>query len=306
MPERSTWSGPVGPPSALHLGGPRLLTAHLREPMEPLAAARAVFALQAAEEIPRLLAELAATRSTGRSLGLTDHDMRTALVSSARRAPSTPFAWSARTARRGLGLAALRSLVAGEVRTPTEGTSNAVARAIGSVREGQRPTSPMDRWLAGLPSAGLAVVQAEAVTWATHLWTALDWCAFDQTPIIGRDRWWNSPHSSILAIRSRVEVRSVVVDGDQNQFSVHLVVLGGSRRPSVRAELGVVAMVEAVLAPRSLPPGRIVGWWPDSGHTVKVEVDRAALDMGVETVARTLATLGAAPVALEGVSRAAA
>jgi hypothetical protein len=65
-------------------------------------------------------------------------------------------------------------------------------------------------------------------------------------------------------------------------------------------------MVEAVQAPRSLPPGRIVGWWPDSGHTVTVEVDRAALDVGVEAVAHTLASAEADPVVSEGVARAAA
>ncbi|MGO8862422.1 MAG: hypothetical protein ACLQRH_16910 [Acidimicrobiales bacterium] len=274
--------------------------------MDPLAAARAVDAREAAEGIPRVLADLAASRSAGRSLHLTDHDVRTALAPSAGRAPSTPFAWSARTARRGLGLAALRFLVAGEARTPTEGTQSAIAGAIRSVREGNRPTSTMDRWLAGLPGAGLAVVQAEAVTWATHLWSALDWSAFARAPVIGRDHWWNSPHSPLLGIRSRAEVRSVSIDAGEVPFSVHLVVLGGSRRPTVRAELSVVAMVEALHAPRSLPPGRIVGWWPDSGHIVTVEVDRATLDVGVESVARTLATVEATPVAFEGVARAAA
>jgi hypothetical protein len=306
VPRRSTSGTPAGAPSAFHARGPRPLTVHLLGPVDPLAAARALAAREAAERIPRVLADLAASRSVGRSLRLTDHDVRTALAPVAGRPPCAPFAWSARTARRGLGLTALRSLVAGEVRTPTEATRNAIAGAIRSVREGNRPTSPMDRWLAGLPGAGLAVVQAEAVTWSTHLWSDLDWSAFDQTPVIGRDRWWNSPHSSLLAIRGRAEVRSVVVDGDEDPFSVHLVVLGGPRRPSVRAELSVVAMVEALHAPRSLPPGRIVGWWPDSGHIVTVEVDRAALDVGVESVSRTLATLEAAPVAFEGVARAAA
>ena len=306
MSERSTSNVSAERPSARHTGSLRPLTVDLLGPVDPLVAARAVAARQAAEDIPRVLADLAAARSVGRSLRLTDHDVRTALSSSAGPSPSTPFAWSARTARRGLGLSAVRSLVAGEARTPTDGARSAIAGAIHSVREGSRPASTMDRWLAGLPVAGLAVVQAEAVTWATRLWSALDWGAFGPAPDIGRDRWWNSPHSSLLAVRSRAEVRSVVVDRDENPFSVHLVVLGGSRRPSVRAELSVVAMVEAVHAPRSLPPGRIVGWWPDSGHTVTVDVDRAALDAGVEAVAHTLASAEPAPEVPEGVTRAAA
>jgi hypothetical protein len=152
----------------------------------------------------------------------------------------------------------------------------------------------MDRWLAGLPPAGRAVVQAEAVTWATRLWCALEWSAFDNPPIVGRDRWWDSPHSSLLALRSRAEVRAVARDLTGNPCSVHLVVLGGARRATIRSELSVVAMIEALHAPLSLPAGRVVGWWPDSGHRVTVEVDRVALRAGVAAVASTLASLGPA------------
>jgi hypothetical protein len=84
------------------------------------------------------------------------------------------------------------------------------------------------------------------------------------------------------------------------------VVLGGRRRATVRSELSVVAMVEALQAPRSLPPGRIVGWWPDSGHQVVVDVDQTSVAEGAATVARTLARMEAAPALLEVVTRAAA
>ena len=113
----------------------------------------------------------------------------------------------------------------------------------------------MGRWLAALPAAGLTAVQADAATWATRLWCALDWEAFEEPPVIGRDRWWDSPHSSLLAIRSRAEVRSVVTDGEGSPFSVHLVVLGGPRRPTIRSELSVLAMVEAMQAPALAPAG---------------------------------------------------
>ncbi len=146
-------------------------------------------------------------------------------------------------------------------------------------------------------------MQADAATWATRLWCALDWEAFPEPPVIGRDRWWDSPHSALLAIRSRAEVRSVVTDEGGSAFSVHLVVLSGPRRPTIRSELSVLAVVEAMQAPRSLPPGRIVGWWPDSGHLVKVEVDRVALADGVAAIARTLARSGGASTPFEAVAQ---
>ena len=102
------------------------------------------------------------------------------------------------------------------------------------------------------------------------------------------------------------EVRSVTRDHDGNAFSTHFVVLGGRRRATVRSELSVVAMTEVLQAQHSLPPARIVGWWPDSGHLVKLEIDQLALDVGVAAVARTLASAGATAANFEGATRAAA
>jgi hypothetical protein len=217
-----------------------------------------------------------------------------------------PFAWSAGTARRALGLVALRSLVAGTARTPSEGVHTAIGQTIRLVRQEQRPASTMDRWLAALSAASRAAVQAEAVTWTTRLWSALDWGAFSAPLTIGRDHWWDSPRSSLLAIRSRAEVRTVITDGEGHRFSSHLVVLGGPRRAAIRSELSVVALVEWLRMVDGVPPGRVVGWWPDSGHVVTVEADRSTLELGTATVARTLAFVQAPKSRPEGLQKAAA
>jgi hypothetical protein len=293
-------------PSPVAPQAPHGLTNDLLSPFGPLAAPHRAAVLDTVARIPQELADLAAPRPGGGSLRLTDHDVRTALAPAEVPPAPTPFAWSARTARRALGLAAVRGLVAGEERTPAEGVRATLAEGIRRARMGDGLASPMDRWLAGLPPGGSAAVQAEAVTWATRLWCALDWSAFDERPVIGRDRWWDSPHSSLLAIRSRAEVRSVALDPSGCPFSVHLVVLGGPRRPSIRSELSVVALVEALHAPASLPPGRVVGWWPDSGHVVKVDIDQAAVRDGVAAIARTLAPPEGPVVQLKRETRAAA
>jgi hypothetical protein len=285
---------------------PRTLTSVLLAPLGPLAAAHRAAVLETAARVPGELADLAARRPGGGSLRLTDHDIRTAMVPPDHRPAPTPFAWSARTARRALGLAAVRRLANGEGRSPADAVRLTVADAVRLATQGSGSVSSVDRWLTGLPSGGVAAVQAEAVTWATRLWCALDWGAFTDRPDIGRDRWWDSPHSSLLAIRSRAEVRAVALDPGGDPYSVHLVVLGGPRRASVRSELSVVAMVEALLAPASLPPGRIVGWWPDSGHLIAVEVDQAAVRAGVAAVTGALARVGAAPTPFGREERAAA
>jgi hypothetical protein len=282
------------------------LTGELLAPLGELTVGDRAAVGEAVLGLPRVLADLAVPRHGGGARRVTDHDVRLALAPQLDPGDSSPFAWSTRTARRGLGLAAVRSQLSGTTRSLVEGVRRASAAAIRSATEGHGSAASMDRWLAGLPAAGLAAVEADAVTWATRLWCALDWSAFEDPPTIGRDRWWDSPHSSLLAIRSRAEVRSISHDPSGNPFSVHMVVLTGPRRASVRAELSVIALVEALRAPSSLPPGRIVGWWPDSGHLVKVEVDQAVVAEGVSAIARTLAGTEPAPNPFEGVSRAAA
>ena len=292
--------------SASGTSSPRALTRALLEPFGASALDDRASVLDAARCIPRTLADLAVPRPGGASFHLTDHHVREALGPPDGVTPRTPFAWSALTARRALGLAGLRALLTGAVRSPVDGVISAVDDAIRAAHRGENTASPMDRWLAGLSPAGRAAVQAGAVTWATRLWCALDWSAFEEPPTIGRDHWWDSPHSSLLALRSRAEVRSVARDPAGSPLSVHLVVVGGPRRTTIRSELSVAAMVEVLCSPRSLPPGRMVGWWPDSGHLVTLEIDRRALDDGVAAVARTLAHTGVTPAACEGVIRAAA
>ncbi|MBV8463200.1 MAG: hypothetical protein JO368_07890 [Acidimicrobiales bacterium] len=231
-----------------------------------------------------MLADLAVRRGATGPFRVTDHDVRAALSAHGGDPGGAPFAWSTRTARRALGLAAVRSLVAGRARTPVEGVHARVAESSRWVREGTASASQLDRWLAGLPPAALAAVGAEAVTWATRLWCALDWSAFPAPPLLGRDRWWDSPHSALLALRGRADVRTA---------RSHLVVLTGPRRPSVRAELTLVTLVEALRARDGAVPGRVIGWWPDSGHLVRVEPGPSVLRSGAETVALVLAGTGA-------------
>jgi hypothetical protein len=247
----------------------------------PLPAVDPVAWQSALDEATRELASLASTRHGAGPLQITDHEVRVAwrVGELAVVADRPTFAWSARTARRVLGLAAVRSLVAGRARTPSDAVRDRVAQSTRLVRDGVEPISGMDRWLAGLTPAGRAAAAAEAVTWATRLWCALDWSSLDTRPIVGRDRWWDSPHSALLALRSRAEVRA---------GRSHLVLLSGPRRDSVHAELALLTLVESLRAPAAGLPGRVVGWWPDSGHTVRLEPEPRVLALGVDSVFRVL------------------
>ncbi|HEY6428991.1 MAG TPA: hypothetical protein VIX84_17345, partial [Acidimicrobiales bacterium] len=67
-----------------------------------------------------------------------------------------------------------------------------------------------------------------------------------------------------------------------------LVVLSGPRRDSVRTELALVMLVEALRARDGVAPGRVVGWWPESGHLARVEPEPPALSLGAAAVARVI------------------
>ncbi len=259
------------------------LTQALLSPLPPLDEVAWTSALGDARDA---LAGLSVRRAGGGPFRVTDHEVRLAFgTNGAGPGELDSFAWSARTARRALGLAALRSLVAGESRTPLDAVRARVAEIARLVHDGSPSVSGFDRWLAGLPPAGRAAVGAEAVTWTTRLWCALDWRALGAGVVIGRDRWWDSPHSALLAVRSRAEVRSGFGS---------LVVLTGPRRGSIRGELSLVTLVESLRNAEGARPGRVVGWWPDSGHWVRLEPEPAVLTLATEAVAQVLAGSGAA------------
>jgi len=240
---------------------------------------------RAARDAARALLTAPSSAASGAGDGrfrVTEHDIRRALHDASPPASEIerPFAWTARTARRPLGLAAVRALVAGDAPTPVEAVRSRVAESSRLVHGGSHRAAQLDRWLAGLSPAGRAAVGAEAVTWCTRLWTAVDWDALGTRLAIGRDHWWDSPQSALLALRGRAEVRT---------GRAHLVVLSGPRRASVRAELALVLLVEALRSRDDAPPGLAVGWWPDSGHLVRVEPEPAALALAAEAVTRVLA-----------------
>jgi hypothetical protein len=232
------------------------------------------------DEVRAALARLAVRRAGAGPFRVTDHDVRRALGPDEAGSDDEPFAWSARTARRTIGLAAVRALLAGDARTPHEAVRARLNDSDGAVHEGSRTISQLDRWVASLPAAGRSTVAAEAVTWATRLWCALDWTALGPAPVIGRDHWWDSPHSALLALRGRADVRTGLA---------HLVVLSGPRRDSVRSELALVALVESLRARDHAAPGPVVGWWPDSGHAVRVEPHPSVLTLATDAVAHVLA-----------------
>ena len=121
-PHTSRRGSPARPPPMIDR-----LTGELVAPLPAVDAASWLAALADAKSI---LANLAVRRGATGPFRVTDHDVRAALCGEAGdRVDQEPFAWSARTARRALGLAAVRLLVAGRARSPADGVQARLAES---------------------------------------------------------------------------------------------------------------------------------------------------------------------------------
>ncbi|MGH9093313.1 MAG: hypothetical protein ACRDZR_18325, partial [Acidimicrobiales bacterium] len=63
-----------------------------------------------------------------------------------------------------------------------------------------------------------------------------------------------------------------------------LTLVGGRPGPGSRVELGLAALVEVVRRPGGPVPARVVGWWPECGRALVLDVDEALLASTVEAV----------------------
>lgn len=203
--------------------------------------------------------------------------------------PSEPFRWSARTARRSIGIAAVRACHHGLHRTPAEAVAGVLEQLVEDSRGGAGRGGSLGRWLAGLPTGARAAVQAEAVTWATRLHVSLDWGALPHGTVVGgRDQWWDCPWARRIGLRGRAEVRTWTADGTGGPGNGRRPALfclrPGMPGPTSRTELALPALVSSLVVPAGALPARVVGWWPSCGRAVVLEVDGEVLARAAASV----------------------
>jgi len=205
-----------------------------------------------------------------------------------------PFRWSPLRARRSIGIVAVRDCVEGRARTPAEGVAATVADLVAAARRGDAPAGSLAGWLVRLSGSGRAVVRAEAVTWATRLFGALEWERAGGRAAVGRrDQWWDCPLVHGVGLRGRADVRILAPtaqrdtpDGDGcgngrrgGDGAVALfTMVGGRPGPTSPVELGLAALVSVLARPGDGGPARVVGWWPDCGRALVVPVDLTMLE----------------------------
>jgi len=180
--------------------------------------------------------------------------------------------------RRSIGIAAVRRCARGRASSPSSAVREVIESALDDLKISSpsvsAPRAPWwAQWYEGLTPGARAVVEAEAVTWATQLWTALEWNRFSRPAVIGEgDDWWRPPGRSQVAFKGRVELKAWA--GPRQAFLVI-----GSRSPSTnwRTALAFPALVAAFARGERCAPGRVVGLWPQSGIVRVHPIDTAAL-----------------------------
>jgi hypothetical protein len=211
---------------------------------------------------------------------------------------ATPFRWTARTARRTIGLAAARDCPPGSRRSPGDAVVETMAVMAEDGRRGLGRAGGIEQWLAALAPGGTAAVAAEATVWATGLLHAVTWDRIHGAAVGPADQWWNV--SAGVVLRGRADVRLPVGDGGEGRRTALLTIVGGRPGPASRAALGLPALVAAAGGRQQPMPARVVGWWPECGRALVLPVDAGLLETTVDAV------VGAVRVARAASSRTAA
>lgn len=202
---------------------------------------------------------------------------------------------SAGRCRRAVGLAAVQRCWRRQQPHPAAAVAAVLADAVdGPASSGAAPAPWWAPWYAGLAPGGRAEVQAQALTWATALWGAMQWSALPRaTTVGGRGPWWCCPADRRIVLHGRSDVQTWV-EGRPVLVSL---CSGAAPGANWRQQLAWPALVAALGAPSAPLPGRVVGIWPASGTVRVLAVDAdllAAAAAGAVTAAA--AWLSVSPV----------
>jgi hypothetical protein len=203
------------------------------------------------------------------------------------------FAWSPGNVRRSIGLAAVRRCLEDGARNPAEAVAATITSMVREARTGDGGRRSAARWLAGIGDGARAAVEAEATSWATRLFLAVEWDRLSRPPIVGApDRWWDCPGSRV-GLRGRADVRFELDGGRQTLLTL----MAGHPGQARRTELALGALVDVLCRPSAPPPARIVGWWPECGRALVLTVDLGLLQETAQTVAAAVRQSSSAPEA---------
>lgn len=197
----------------------------------------------------------------------------------ARRAahPADDFVETVATARRRIGLAALRRL--GDDASAADDLATAVQEVI---EERTDLARGLCDWLEQLDRAGRAAVAAGAITWGTATSRLVRSGAAVRWSDALSSSAWNVPERPIRLTATHEALVGGVVSGERL-----LLVADGAGGPTERLRAAYLALVRSLGTQHA--PVRITLAAPSRGTTSRVEVDDALLDLAVDRVVEHVA-----------------
>jgi len=210
-----------------------------------------------------------------------------------------PFRPTPARCRRAIGLRAVRAGMTGRFPTPI----TAVDAVLDDVARRAIDGTPMPWWGAwwrALPPPAAALVRAEAITWATRLWFALEWERLAAgRSVIGHFGKWRPPGAAAPVLRASADVVWSTDDAgvagtaprpDARRPAIRraaaLLVGSGACPPRWSTWLAWPALVAALASAERPTWGRVVGWWPDSGQVRVLDIDDDALGEAAGVLSR--------------------
>jgi hypothetical protein len=214
--------------------------------------------------------------------------------------PEEAFVWKPAFVRRSLGLAVVDTCVEGRFPTPMEAIGPVSDAAVAEWERTGWRTFHWEPWLSRLAVGARASVLAEALGWATALWSAVEWNRLPRRPQVGgpADQWM-CPAGRVVILKARAELRVPLPGGPPGSAGVAAVggstalvsVSRGCPGATWAEELAYLALVAGLRSPTRPVPDRVLGLWPDAGTHAAVDMDDAVLTAAVERVIATVDTV---------------
>jgi hypothetical protein len=212
--------------------------------------------------------------------------------------PEEPFFWKPAFVRRSLGLSAIDACRNRHYSTPGEAVGPIADQAVADwSRTGWR-SFHWEPWMAALSPAARSVALAEATTWATALWSSIDWRPLGRSIRLGGpDDQWTCPAGRTVRLKARSELQipleATETDGPASRAGRTTLVSVASGMPAKgwEAELGYLALVASLRSPTRPVPARVVGLWPDAGQHRSVDITGRILAAAVDRVVACIAAV---------------
>lgn len=194
--------------------------------------------------------------------------------------PTGPFRWNPMTARRVLGNAASRRVLAQPALSITEAVGDEIADQLLRATSGYCRAGSLAYWLSGESGPVHGLVIAEAVNWASATMEAAQQI-LSPWRIAPSDAYYDVA-AARTTLRGR---RDLIIErrGERIIIRLRAGAPGKSAGPGLRADL----TIDALASPSGSAPARIIGLWPEAGVCLAVDGTMDDLRAGARDLVRT-------------------